>query len=160
MIHNIPFDQLSVGMEATLIRQVTARDVELFAYLSGDFNPLHLDEAYASTTPFGGRIAHGAFCAMLISAAVANHLPGPGSIYLGQEMRFRQPVRIGDELTVTLSLQEKKRRGEIVLIANRIVNQTGTTVFTGVSTVRAPTAALAIEPATVTAEQLVIAPNR
>ena len=85
-------------------------------------------------------------CAVIISAAVATKFPGPGSIYAGQEMRFKKPVRPGDTLTAHLELVEKKRRGNIVLINNEIKNQNGETVFLGVSTVVAPTEKVVAKP--------------
>ncbi|MEE2732673.1 MAG: MaoC/PaaZ C-terminal domain-containing protein [Pseudomonadota bacterium] len=145
-LENTPFDELVVGMTATYTKSVSEDDIKLFAILSGDTNPIHLDEEYAKTTPFGGCIAHGAMCAVIISAAVATKFPGPGSIYAGQEMRFKKPVRPGDTLTAHLELVEKKRRGNIVLIQNEIKNQNGETVFLGVSTVVAPTEKVVAKP--------------
>ncbi|RLT99314.1 MaoC family dehydratase [Ketobacter sp.] len=145
-LENTPFDELVVGMTATYTKSVSEDDIKLFAILSGDTNPIHLDEEYAKTTPFGGCIAHGAMCAVIISAAVATKFPGPGSIYAGQEMRFKKPVRPGDTLTAHLELLEKKRRGNIVLIQNEIKNQNGETVFLGVSTVVAPTEKVVAKP--------------
>ena len=145
-LENTPFDELVVGMTATYTKTVSEDDIKLFAILSGDTNPIHLDEEYAKTTPFGGCIAHGAMCAVIISAAVATKFPGPGSIYAGQEMRFKKPVRPGDTLAVHLELLEKKRRGNIVLINNEIKNQNGETVFLGVSTVVAPTEKVVAKP--------------
>ena len=145
-LENTPFDELVVGMTATYTKTVSEDDIKLFAILSGDTNPIHLDEEYAKTTPFGGCIAHGAMCAVIISAAVATKFPGPGSIYAGQEMRFKKPVRPGDTLTAHLELLEKKRRGNIVLINNEIKNQNGETVFLGVSTVVAPTEKVVAKP--------------
>ena len=147
-LENTPFDELEVGMTATFSKTVSEEDIKLFAILSGDTNPIHLDEEYAKTTPFGGCIAHGAICAIIISAAVATQFPGPGSIYAGQEMRFKKPVRPGDTLTAHLELLEKKRRGNIVLINNVIKNQHGETVFLGVSTVVAPSEKVIAKPVT------------
>lgn len=147
-LENTPFDELEVGMTATFSKTVSEEDIKLFAILSGDTNPIHLDEEYAKTTPFGGCIAHGAICAIIISAAVATQFPGPGSIYAGQEMRFKKPVRPGDTLTAHLELLEKKRRGNIVLIDNVIKNQHGETVFLGVSTVVAPSDKVIAKPVT------------
>lgn len=145
-LESTPFDQLEVGMTAQYSKQISEDDIKLFAILSGDTNPIHLDEEYAKTTQFGGCIAHGALCAVIVSAAVATTIPGPGSVYAGQEMRFRKPVRAGDTLTAYLTITEKKRRGNIVLIGNEIKNQKGETVFTGTSTVVAPTEKVSIKP--------------
>lgn len=144
-LENKPFDELELGDSTTLVREVTEKDIQLFAYLSGDINPLHLDEEYAQTTQFGGRIAHGLFSALLVTTAVATQLPGPGSVYRGQEMKFQRPVKIGDTLTATLSIIEKKKRGNLVKIDCVIKNQNDETVFTGVSTAIAPTEKLRIK---------------
>lgn len=146
MISNIPISELQLGMQAEYLRTITMADIELFARLSGDFNPLHLDPEYAKTTDFGGCIAHGAFCALLISAAVATKLPGPGSVYAGQEMAFKKPVRPGDELRVMLEVAVIKKRANLVLIDNRIFNQREELVFVGQSKVIAPTEKLSITP--------------
>lgn len=154
-LENTPFDELEVGMTAAYTKTVSEDDIKLFAILSGDTNPLHLDEEYAKTTQFGGCIAHGAICAVIISAAVATQFPGPGSIYAGQEMRFKKPVRAGDTLTAHLTLLEKKRRGNIVLIDNVIKNQRDETVFLGVSTVVAPTEKHIAKPAVLPKVELI-----
>lgn len=137
-LENIPFDELEVGQSAEYVKSISADDIKLFAIISGDTNPLHLDEEYAKTTRFGRCIAHGSICAIIVSAAVATKLPGPGTIYAGQEMKFKKPVFPGDTLTARLELLEKKRKGNIVLIECVIKNQHGETVFTGVSTAIAP----------------------
>jgi 3-hydroxybutyryl-CoA dehydratase len=92
-------EDLSVGQSAELARTVTAEDLVAFAAVTGDHNPVHLDEAYAAATPFGGRIAHGMLSGGYISAVIAGKLPGPGAIYVSQTLRFRRPVRIGDTVS-------------------------------------------------------------
>ena len=99
-------EELSVGMTACFAKTITEADVVLFATLSTDRNPLHLDEAYAKTTRFGGRIAQGMLSASFISAALANQLPGPGTLYLGQTLNFIAPVHIGDELLTQVTVKE------------------------------------------------------
>ena len=94
------FEDLSIGDSAEMSFAVTESVIEKFAEVSGDDNPVHLDEAYAQTTPFGTRIAHGMLSAGYISATIGTKLPGYGSIYLSQTMRFRRPVKIGDEVVV------------------------------------------------------------
>lgn len=89
-------EDLSVGQSAELARTVTGDDLVAFAAVTGDNNPVHLDEAYAAATPFGGRIAHGMLSAGYISAVIGTRLPGPGAIYVSQSLRFRRPVKIGD----------------------------------------------------------------
>lgn len=92
-------EDLSVGQSAEVRHTVTDEDIRAFAAVSGDNNPVHLDEAYAATTPFKTRIAHGMLSAGYISAVLGNRLPGPGAIYISQTMNFKRPVRIGDEVT-------------------------------------------------------------
>lgn len=94
------FEELEVGMTAEYRRVIKERDVESFANLSGDINPLHIDETYAEKTIFKGRIVHGAYTAALISAVIGTKLPGPGCIYISQKVEFKAPVRIGDTVTV------------------------------------------------------------
>ncbi len=100
------FEDLEVGMSASLLRTVMQSDVVGFAELSGDRNPVHLSEHFAVKTPFGGRIAHGLFTASLISALLGTRLPGPGAIYLSQTLNFRAPVRIGDVVTAQVEVIE------------------------------------------------------
>jgi 3-hydroxybutyryl-CoA dehydratase len=100
------FEDLAVGMSETVSHTVTAAEVTGFAELTGDKNPIHLDEKYAATTQFKTRIAHGAYTAGLISAVLGTRLPGPGAIYASQTLNFRAPVRIGDTVDVTVSVAE------------------------------------------------------
>jgi len=97
-------EDLSVGQRAELAREVKEADLAAFAEVTGDHNPVHLDEAYAAGTPFGGRIAHGMLSAGYISALIASRLPGPGAIYVSQTLRFRRPVRIGDVVTAVAEI--------------------------------------------------------
>jgi 3-hydroxybutyryl-CoA dehydratase len=94
-------EDLEVGQSASLTRTVTAADIDAFAAVTGDDNPIHLDEGYAAATPFKGRIAHGMLSAGYISAVLGTTLPGPGAIYISQALSFRRPVRIGDAVTAT-----------------------------------------------------------
>jgi 3-hydroxybutyryl-CoA dehydratase len=89
-------EDLQVGMTATFSKTITEADIVLFAGVSGDNNAVHTNEEFAATTPFGGRIAHGMLTASVVSAAIANRLPGPGTVYLGQQLKFKAPVRPGD----------------------------------------------------------------
>lgn len=104
--HGKFFDDLALGMTAALIRTVSDDDIVKFAELTGDLNPVHLNEAYAEATQFGGRIAHGMFAAGLISAVLGTKLPGPGTIYLSQELKFRAPVYIGDTVVARVTVAE------------------------------------------------------
>jgi 3-hydroxybutyryl-CoA dehydratase len=106
-------EDLRPGMHATYSKTITEADIVLFAGVSGDNNAVHTNEEFAQTTPFGGRIAHGFLTASVISAAVANRLPGPGTVYLAQQLKFRAPVRPGDTVQATmtvLSVDEAKAR--------------------------------------------------
>merc|ERR1712000_181996 len=116
----------------------TEQDLILFAAVSGDHNPLHLDAAYAATTQFKGQIAHGMFTGALVSAALAMELPGPGTIYLGQNLSFRKPVMLGDQLIVRLEVTSKHDSKPVVTLACTVTNQDGKKVATGEATVMAP----------------------
>jgi 3-hydroxybutyryl-CoA dehydratase len=105
-LHGYYIEDLSVGMSASYAKTVTEADVILFAGLSGDDNPMHVNEEFAAETMFNGRIAHGMFSAALISAVLGTRLPGPGSIYITQFLKFKAPVRIGDTLTATATVKE------------------------------------------------------
>lgn len=97
-------EELSVGQSAELIRTVDEKAIEAFAEVTGDNNPVHLDAAYAATTPFKERIAHGMLSAGYISAVIGTKLPGPGAIYMSQQLSFRRPVKIGDEVTARATI--------------------------------------------------------
>ena len=106
-------EDLTVGQNAEVSREVGAADIDAFAAVSGDHNPVHLDEAFAATTRFGGRIAHGMLSASYISALIASRLPGPGAVYLSQTLKFLRPVRIGDVVTTraeVTAIDEAKSR--------------------------------------------------
>ncbi len=115
-------DQLQPGMSACTSKTVTEADIILFAGISTDVNPAHLDEEYAKGTMFGGRIAHGMLSAGFISAVLANKLPGPGTIYLSQTLKFKAPVRPGDTVTATVTVRE------VNVPKNRVVLDTVCTV--------------------------------
>lgn len=99
-------EDLSPGMKATFAKTITEADIVLFAGVSGDGNAVHTNEEFAQSTPFKGRIAHGFLTASVISAAIANKLPGPGSVYLDQRMSFKAPVRPGDTVSATVTVKE------------------------------------------------------
>ena len=118
--HPYSFDELQVGQQASRTWTVSTATIEAFAAVTGDHNRAHLDEAYAQTTTFKGRIAHGMLTAGYISAVLANQLPGPGTIYLSQDLRFRAPVRPGDQVTVQVTVREllaEKRRVVLETVA-------------------------------------------
>ncbi len=106
-------EDLQPGMSGSLAKTVTEADIVLFSGVSTDTNPMHLNEEWAKTTQFGGRIAHGMLSAAFISAVLGNKMPGPGTVYVGQTLKFKAPVRIGDTVTATVTVREvivEKRR--------------------------------------------------
>ncbi|GAB5451988.1 MAG: MaoC family dehydratase [Halioglobus sp.] len=137
-ISNYTYDELTIGQTATYSKHITETDVKLFAAVSGDVNPVHLDAAFAAATQFGERIAHGMLTGAIISAALAMKLPGPGTIYLGQSLRFKLPVKLGDTVTVHLEVTEKKDKRRFVTLDCRAENQHGETVASGSAEVMAP----------------------
>ena len=138
-ISNVTFDEIAIGDTTTYTRLVTNQEVEAFAAISGDHNPLHLDPEYAATTAFGECIAHGMLTGALISAAIAMQLPGPGSVYLSQNIQFRAPVMLGDTLTVTLTVTDKHAKRPWVTLQCEVANQDGKAVAKGEAQVTAPT---------------------
>ena len=142
MSHNIPrgticIEDIEIGMTRSLQKQVTDRDIELFAEISTDRNPVHLDDDYARDTIFEGRIAHGMLTAGLVSAVIGEQLPGHGTVYLGQSLKFLGPVRPGDVVTAeveVIEIDNAKRR--VTMDTRCIVN--GKKVLVGQATVLAP----------------------
>jgi 3-hydroxybutyryl-CoA dehydratase len=131
------FAELAVGMTVSIQNTVSEQDVIDFARVSGDHNPLHMDEEYAKTTQFGGRIAHGALSASYISAVLGNDLPGPGAVFLELNLKFVRPVRIGDTVTSTAEVIEMVERGYRVKLAVKgEVN--GKTVMRGEAVIMVP----------------------
>ncbi len=144
-IGNTTYDEITIGQTATYSKRVEERDVLLFAAVSGDVNPVHLDAGFAAATVFGERIAHGMLTGAIISAALAMELPGPGTIYLGQTLRFRRPVKLGDTVTVELEVVAKKDRRSTVTLECRASNQAGELVADGTADVMAPTEKMRVE---------------
>ncbi len=144
-ISNHTFDEIEIGQTATYTKTVEDRDIQLFAAASGDVNPVHLDDEFAAGTMFKERIAHGMLTGAFISAALAMQLPGPGTIYLGQTLRFRLPVKIGDTITVTLEVVEKQEKRKFVTLDCKATNQDGKLVVSGTAEVMAPAEKLVIE---------------
>ena len=131
------FDELTLGQSAEMRRVVGAADIAAFAEVSGDNNPVHLDDAYARTTPFGERIAHGMLSGAYISAVIGTQLPGPGTIYLSQTMRFRRPVRIGDEVTARVTIKAMdSAKGHVTL--DTVCEVNGKAVVDGEALIIAP----------------------
>jgi 3-hydroxybutyryl-CoA dehydratase len=132
------FAELQVGESAEFSKTVAESDVYLFAGISGDFNPAHINEPYARGTAFKSRIAHGMLAAGFVSAVIGTKLPGPGTIYMKQELTFLAPVHIGDTITAraeVLELVQEKKRARL---KTTCVNQEGVTVLDGVALVSPP----------------------
>jgi 3-hydroxybutyryl-CoA dehydratase len=123
--------KIKVGDTASSTRTVTDADIVAFAELTGDHNPIHLDDGCAATTRFGRRIAHGMFGASLISAVIGNDLPGTGSIYLSQTLRFVAPVYLGDTVTAQVTVTKIRDDRPIVTLACECTNQRGETLIKG-----------------------------
>jgi acyl dehydratase len=125
------FSEVSVGMRASLSRKLTREDVERFADVTGDRNPIHVDEEYAGRSHFGRTIAHGMFGASLISAVLGTDLPGPGALYMEQSLRFRKPVFIGDTLTATVEITALYSAKNQIRLSTICTNQTDDIVIAG-----------------------------
>ena len=138
ILRNRTFDELAVGECACIERTLAQEDVQLFAVLSGDLNPQHIDPAFAASTRFHGVIAHGMWGGALISAVLGTRLPGPGTIYLGQTLRFLAPVKLGDRLTIRVEVKAKDAATRRVTLACACINQSGRTVIEGEAEVIAP----------------------
>jgi phosphate acetyltransferase len=137
-IENRTFDEIEIGDSASLVRALTRDDIDLFAVMSGDVNPAHVDEEYARSDMFQKIIAHGMWAASLISTVLGTKLPGPGTIYLGQTLRFKKPVGVGDTITVSVTATAKDQRRRRVTFDCRCVNQDGEVVVSGAADVIAP----------------------
>lgn len=134
---NITYDELTVGQLSTLVHTVKEQDIMLFGYMSGDVNPAHFDREYAKNTMFKDVIIQGMWTGSLISAVLGTQLPGPGTIYLEQSLKFTKPVYIGDTITITISVLEKQAKNRVVLDC-KCTNQNEQVVTLGTATVIAP----------------------
>ena len=131
---------LKIGDHASVTKTVSETDVYLFAGITGDLNPAHTNEVAASKTMFKTRIAHGMLGAGFISAVLGMYLPGPGTIYMGQELKFTKPVHIGDTVTATATVEEIILEKNRVILDTTVVNQDGEIVIKGKATVMPPKA--------------------
>lgn len=125
--------ELKIGDSAQISKTITESDIELFARATGDFNPVHLDQAYAEKTSFKGRIAHGLLSVGLLSAILGNILPGHGTIYISQEIKFLAPVRIGDTLTAKVEVIELMTEKNRAKFRTTCINQDGKEVVDGIA---------------------------
>ena len=132
--------EMKIGDHASVTKTVSETDVYLFAGITGDLNPAHTNEVAASKTMFKTRIAHGMLSAGFISAVLGMYLPGPGTIYMGQELKFTKPVHIGDTVTATATVEEIILEKNRVILDTTVVNQDGEVVIKGKATVMPPKA--------------------
>ena len=136
----ITINEMKIGDSASFTKTVTDTDVYMFAGITGDFNPAHVNQVEAEKGMFGKRIAHGMLSAGFISAVLGTMLPGPGTIYMGQELRFTKPVAIGDTITATVTVAETIIEKNRVILDTVCTNQNGEIVIKGKATVMPPKA--------------------
>ena len=132
-------ERFAVGQQAQLERTLTAHDVMVFADVTGDHNPVHVDAAAAAASPFGGQIVHGMLTASLISAVLGTQLPGPGAIYVSQSLRFLRPVRLGDTVVARVEIRAIDPVKRRLTLVTTVLNQAGKAVLDGEATVALPT---------------------
>jgi 3-hydroxybutyryl-CoA dehydratase len=132
----LAYADIKTGDEASLTRTITEAHIVCFAGLTGDMNPVHVDAEQAAQSVFGERIAHGMLVAGLISAVLGTQLPGPDCIYLGQDLRFTAPVKIGDTVRVTVEVTQKRDDKRIITLRTTVANQRGETVIEGTAVVK------------------------
>ena len=154
LVENTTFDELTVGQTASLVRTLTLQDIQAFAAVSGDTNPAHLDAAYAADTLFHGVIAHGMWSGALISGLLGTEFPGPGTIYVDQELHFQRPVHVGDTLVVKATVRAKNPANQQVELDCDVSNQRGERVLHGLARVVAPSRKLKLPRVTAPRIQL------
>lgn len=138
-VQNRTFDEIQIGDSASLVKTLTEKDIEVFAIMSGDINPAHLDKEYVKTDVFNKIIAHGMWGGSLLSTVLGTQLPGPGTIYLGQTLKFLHPIFVGDSVTVTVTVVKKNPNKFIVELDCNCTLPNKVVAITGVATVIAPT---------------------
>lgn len=132
----LAYEDIKIGDEESLTRTITEAHIVSYAGLTGDWNPVHADAEHAAQSMFGERIAHGMLVAGLISAVLGTQLPGPNSIYLGQDLKFTAPVKIGDTITVSVAVTEKRDDKRIVKLRTTATNQRGEMVIDGTAVLK------------------------
>ncbi len=137
-LENVTFDELTIGQQASLQRTLTQKDIDLFAVISGDINPAHLDPNFARSDMFHGVVGHGMWTGSLISTLLGTVLPGPGTIYLEQEIQFKRPVHLGDVVTIIITVSAKNAEKKTVVFNCKGTNQKGERIIEGSATVLAP----------------------
>jgi 3-hydroxybutyryl-CoA dehydratase len=135
-VPELVYSEIKVGDEASFAKTITEADVVAYAGLVGDFNPIHIDAEYARQSMFKERVAHGMLVSGLISAVLGTQLPGPNSVYLGQDLKFTAPVKIGDTVTAVATVTEKRDDKRIIKLRTVVSNQRGETVIDGSAVVK------------------------
>lgn len=138
-IENRTFDKIKIGDSASLKRKLTRKDIELFAVMSGDVNPAHVDAQFAKDDMFHKIVAHGMWGASLISTVLGTELPGPGTIYLGQTLKFNHPIALNDTINVHLKVIDKNPEDHTLTFYCKCTNQNKKSVISGIAIVLAPT---------------------
>ncbi len=133
---DLAYEDIKTGDDASLSVTITESHIVLYAGITGDVNPVHVDAEHAKDSVFGERIAHGMLVGGLISAVLGTKLPGPNSVYLGQELRFTAPVKIGDTVTVTVTVTEKRDDKRIIKLHTTVSNQRGEVVIDGTAVIK------------------------
>jgi acyl dehydratase len=134
----LDFDAIQIGREASLRHTITEKDVQTFAELTGDTNPLHMDAGFASETQFKKRVVHGMLTASFISTVIGMQLPGPGALYLSQELNFKKAVAIDDTIRVTATVAQKVASSRMLVLKIAVTNQNSENVLTGTARVLCP----------------------
>jgi 3-hydroxybutyryl-CoA dehydratase len=137
-VKGLTIKELKIGDKASFQKTITETDVYLYAGITGDLNPAHINQVESEKTMFQGRIAHGMLTAGLVSAVLGMQLPGPGSIYLGQELKFMAPVKIGDTIKAEVEVIEKFEEKNRIKLSTICTNQNGVEVLIGVATIMPP----------------------
>jgi 3-hydroxybutyryl-CoA dehydratase len=130
-VRELAYAEIEIGAEASFAKTITESDIVSYAGLTGDFNPIHIDAEYARQSMFKERIAHGMLVSGLISAVIGTQLPGPNSIYLGQDLKFMAPVKIGDTVTAVVTVTDKRDEKRIITLKTTVSNQHGEVVVNG-----------------------------
>jgi 3-hydroxybutyryl-CoA dehydratase len=135
LVSCLPYETINIGDSGSITKTITNEELIQFAKLTGDVNPIHFDDEYAKTTQFQGRIVHGMLVASYISTVLGTKLPGKDTIYLSQYVQFKRPVKIGDTLTITATVIEKRDDKKIIALKTEVTNQHGEIVLTGTANV-------------------------
>jgi len=131
----LKYDDIKIGDSDSISKTISESDIYLYAGITGDFNPVHVNEEFGKNSMFGSRVAHGMMVAGLISAVLGTKLPGVDTVYLGQELSFKAPVRIGDTVTATCEVIEKRDAKKIIVLRTTVSDSKGNTVIEGKATI-------------------------